>query len=133
VSLTAGCHIRGKAASVEYDQVDDCTDYCRRPKATIIGSSMANNDLSLSSIHMKIRLGYDGSFSRPKRHIHPPRKMRMFPYRRYKTVRQVAYEREHAVVHVINRYRARVDMALREQHGNLYEWEIMADCESIAQ
>jgi hypothetical protein len=56
----------------------------------------------------------------------------MCPYRRYKTVRQVAYEREHAVVHVINRYRARVDMALREQHGNLYEWEIMADCESIA-
>jgi hypothetical protein len=37
---------------IHHDQVNRCKDYCRSPAGALISYSLANNDLSLSSIHV---------------------------------------------------------------------------------
>jgi hypothetical protein len=46
----ASCHIRANSTKTLTYQVNG--DYCRSPAATLTGSSLAENDLSLSSIHV---------------------------------------------------------------------------------
>jgi hypothetical protein len=54
----------------------------------------------------------------------------MFSYKR--SYVKVAYEKEHAIVHVVGQYRKRVDKELRERLGGAYEeWEELPDKEGI--
>ncbi len=81
---------------------------------------------------IEYNLGYGGSYSRVGRDKTEwnENAITMFSYKGSHV--KVAYEKEHAIVHVVGQYRKRVDKELRERLAEAYEeWEELPDKEGI--
>jgi hypothetical protein len=104
-----------------------CTHWDQRSNAELVE---AVTDMFFESVHYFP--GYVSEFTSTARNgtVWSTEKMEALQFTEYKP----AYEMEYAVVHVLHRYRAKVDKELRERCGIAYgELEIRPDQETVPQ
>jgi hypothetical protein len=127
-----------KHVSIEYIRKCEMTEVSCVPQAdwqSLTTSELAEAIIETIMLAIEYRMGYKGSFSCLTRDGHEYTDDWMpMDYRFQGENAKVAYEKEHAAVHLFNLYRKKVDAVLRVQLGDDYEaWEKLPDNEKIPQ